>query len=115
MIDAATRFIAMLRTGAPIRFWAMVGASIALTGIVCWFVWIIAYGPWPLAQAARRLDILGKALWINLAMIGVIVVSLSNQKFSAKGLGGSVDIAGQDDPPDPPQKVVTTTTTEVKP
>lgn len=114
MIDAATRFIAMLRTGAPIRFWAMVGAAVAMTIFAAALVWIVWRGGWPPAQASRQLDILGKSLWLALVMILVIVVSLTNQKFSAKGLGGSIDLSGQDEPPAPVASVVTTTSTEIK-
>lgn len=108
-----SRFFATLRETAPIRFWALVGASVVLTVIAAWLVCIIAYGPWPAAQSARRLDILGKALWFDMFMVLVVVASLTLSKVSAKLFGGSFDIGHDGDEPEP-KKVTTTTTTEVK-
>jgi hypothetical protein len=113
MIAWTGRFLAMLRQTAPIRFWAMVGAAVAMTIFAAVLVWIIWRGGWPVVQAARQLDILGKALWITLAMVLIIVVSLTNQKFSARGLGGSLDLSGQDEA-QPAATVTTTTTTKTE-
>lgn len=76
-----------------VRFWAMVGAAIALTAFAGGLVWVIWHGGWPLNQAGRQLDILGKALWIMLVMILIIVVALTGQKLSAKGFNSSIDIS----------------------
>lgn len=112
-MDRISRFMAVLRESAPIRFWAMVGAAIALTIFAGVLVWIIWRGGWPATQASRQIDILGKALWITLAMILIIVVSLTSQTFRARGLGGSIDISGTDENETVP-KTTTTTTTETK-
>ncbi len=110
-----SRFFATLREAAPIRFWALVGASITLTVIAAWIIAIIAYGHWAAAQDARRLDILGKALWFDLFMVLVVVASLTLSKVSAKLFGGSFDIGHDgEDVPDPPKTVITTTKTEVQ-
>lgn len=107
------RLFATLKEAAPIRFWALVGASVILTFIAAWLICIVAYGDWPLPQAARRLDILGKALWFTLFMVLVVVASLTLSKVSAKLFGGGFDI-GHDDEGDEPKSVITTTKTEVK-
>lgn len=109
------RFLATIREHAPIRFWALVGASIVLTFMAAWLVCIIAYGDWPGMQAARRLDILGKALWFTLFMVLVVVASLTLSKVSAKLFGGSFDIGHDDEADDgePAKTVTTTTKTEV--
>lgn len=98
-----------LLTAAPVRFWAMVGAAVALTFIAIWMVWIVWHGGWPLAQAPRQLDIIGKALWLVLGMILLIVLALTLQRLSASGVWGRVDVGAGE--PDPGVTKVTTETT----
>lgn len=108
-------FLTMLRQAGPIRFWAMCGGAVVLTLYSVWTVYILVYHIWPdaHAEASRIIDILGKSNWIALAAIIVIVVSLSNQKLSARGLGGtSIDISGSQNEPD--STVTVETKTEVK-
>jgi hypothetical protein len=116
VIESIGRFLTMLRNSAPMRFWALVGASIILTFMAAWLVCIISYGAWPPMQAARRLDILGKALWFTLFMVLVVVASLTLSKISAKAGTASFDIGhdGEDKPEPPPAVVTTTTRTEVQ-
>lgn len=78
---------------APVRFWAMVGAAIALTALAAVLIWIVWAGGWH-NQQPRQLDILGKALWLDLGMLGLIVLALTMQHLSAKGAWGSVDVGG---------------------
>lgn len=108
------RFWRALLAAAPVRFWAMVGAAVALTAMAAWIIWIVWHGGWPLSQAGRQLDILGKALWLVLAGILLIVLALTLQKLSASGVWGHVDVGSESDPP-PAQTVTTTTKTEIKP
>ncbi len=112
-MNRLSRLLVVLRQNAPLKFWASLGASMTFTLSAVWLIWIIAYGAWPSMQAARRLDILGKALWFNLFMVLVVVASLTLSRVSAKVFGGGFEI-GHDDEDEDPKKVVTTTTTEVK-
>lgn len=104
------RFLSTLREHAPMRFWALVGASMLLSLISAWLIFIIAYGDWPGAQAARRLDFLGKSLWFTLFMVLVAVSAITMSKVSAKLLGGSFEI-GHDEMEANGKSGVTTTTT----
>ena len=119
MGNAVIRFLKSLNEMASLRTWAMFLAGPPLLVFAAWLVWIVAFGGWPIGQASRQLDILGKALWITLFLLGVIIVSLAAAKVRGTGIGGtSFEIeSGNNEgrqPPAPPA-VVTTTTTEVKP
>lgn len=99
-----------LLAAAPVKFWASTGCALVMTALATGLVWIVWKGPWPMSQAGRQLDILGKALWTVLVIIGAVVLSFAGQKISAKGLGGSSIDIGNDAAP---QVVTTTTKTEV--
>ena len=88
-------------TSAPVRLWALILAGPPLTLFAAGLVWIIWKGPWPAALADMQLTILGRALLISLALIGVIVVALAAVKVKATGVGGtSLEVDG-DRPPGP--------------
>lgn len=109
-------FLDRLNRIASIRTWAMFMAGPFLLLFAVWLVFLIRNG-WPLNQASRQLDILGKALWIVLATNAVIIVALAAARVRAGGPGGSsIEISSDGEPPRPSQPAVrTTTTTEVKP
>lgn len=92
------RTLACYLAAPGVRFWAMVGAAISLNGFAGWLVWIIWHGGWPLSQAGRQLDILGKALWLTLGMILIIVVALTDKIVRAVGFNSSIDIGRSDSP-----------------
>lgn len=114
------RFLKSLNEIASIRTWAMFLAGPPMLLFAGWLVWIVWHGGWPPAQAARQLDILGKALWITLALLAVIIVSLAAAKVRGTGLGGtsfeieSGNNEGRDPPSAPAAEVTTTTKTEIK-
>lgn len=103
-----------LLAAAPARFWAMVGAAMALTVFAAALVWIVWHGGWPISQAPRQLDILGKALWFILLGIIIIVIALTARRVDASGVLGHLSVSGEDDP-QPAAKVTTTTTVETPP
>lgn len=86
-----------LLAAASIRFWVMVGAAMALTVFAAWLVWIIAWHWAPLVEAGRRIDILGRALWIVLGGLVLIVIALTGKRVEASGAWGRLDVS--DDPP----------------
>ncbi|HEY0265711.1 MAG TPA: hypothetical protein VGC16_03105 [Rhizomicrobium sp.] len=91
-----------LLAAASIRFWAMVGAAMMLTAFAAWLVWIVAWHWPPPVETGRRLDILGKALWIVLGGIVLVVIALTGKRVEASGLWGRLDVRGGDDPASPP-------------
>lgn len=99
-----------LLAAASIRFWAMVGASMALTIFAAWLVWLVAYRWAPLIEAGRRIDILGKALWIVLGGVIAVVFGLIGKHVEVSGIWGRLNVSG-DDPVQPPAPATVTTTT----
>ena len=93
---------------ASVRFWAMVGAAIALSAFAAWLVWIIWRGGWPVSIAPRQVDILGWALFIVLFGVILVVIALTGKHVEANGVWGRIDVSGGDDPAAPPAVTVTT-------
>lgn len=98
---------------APARFWVMAGAAMALTAVALFVISILAWHWAPLVETARRIDILGKALWFILLGIIIIVIALTGQKVDIKSALGSLSAGGGSDDA-PAAKVTTTTTTNVE-
>ena len=93
----SSRVLNALLGAAPVRLWALIGAGPPLTAGAAALAWIIWRGDWPVALAARRLDILGFSLYGALGLIGVIVVSLASVKVRAQGVAGaSLEIDGDE-------------------
>lgn len=85
---SAKLFPAMLRA-APVRLWALILAGPPLTLFAAGLAGIVWKGPWPTTLAGMQLTILGRALFIALALVGVIVVALASVKVKATGLAGT--------------------------
>jgi hypothetical protein len=75
----------------------MVGAAMALTLFAAALVAIVTWHWPPLIEAGRRLDILGKALWIILGGIILIVIALTGKHVEASGAWGRLNVGGGDD------------------
>lgn len=103
---------AMLRA-APVRLWALILAGPPLTLFAAAIVGIIWKGPWPNHLAGDQLTILGRALFIALALIGVIVIALAAVRVKATGVGGaSLEVDGDHDGHSVSQTVSATVTRE---
>lgn len=88
-----------LLAAASVRFWAMVGAAMVLTVFAAGLVWIMAWH-WPApVESGRRIDILGKALWIVLSGIILVVIALTGKRVEASGTWGRLDVRDGDDAP----------------
>jgi len=98
---------------ASARFWVMAGAAIAMTMVALFVISILTWHWAPLIETARRIDILGKALWFILLGIILIVIALTGQKVDIKSALGSLSAGGGSDDA-PAAKVTTTTTTNVE-
>ena len=111
-----SRIWAGLLTAAPPRFWAQIGAAMALTLFAGGLVLIIWKGPWTLAVEAARLDALAK---IALALLGLILVALVAITELRVGISGGkdgfkADVEKDDGEGKPVATVITTTTTEIE-
>lgn len=111
MTIIASAWAALIKA-APVRLWALIMAGPPLTVFAAGLTVIVWRGPWPDALAGQQLSILGYGLFIALALIGVIVISLAAVKVKGSALGGSFEVEGDDDPA---PTVTTTTTTAVSP
>ncbi len=90
-------FPAMLKA-APVRLWALILAGPPLTVFAAGLVGVVWKGPWPAALAGQQLSILGHALLIAMALIGVIVIALAAVKVKATGLAGTgFEVEGNDE------------------
>lgn len=108
------RLLRSLNEIASLRTWAMFLAGPPMLAFAAWLVWIVWHGGWPSEQAARQIDILGKALWITLALLGVIIVSLAAAKVRGTGLAGTsfeIESGNNEGRALPPSAAVITTTT----
>lgn len=102
-----------LLAAASVRFWAMVGAAMALTVDGIWVTWIVAYH-WPVgSEDALRIKVLAAALIIVLVGVILVVIALTGKRVEASGMWGRLDVSG-DDPP-PTVTTTITTKTETKP
>ena len=85
-----------------LKFWALLGAAVMMTigsGIL---VWIVYRGGWPVTLREKQLDILGMSLFLLLAGILVVVVTLASARLTAQGPGNfRVEVDSDDSPPGP--------------
>lgn len=99
---------------APPRFWAQVGAGMALTLFAVGVVLILWLGPWTLAVESRRVDALARICLAVLFLVLVALAAITELKFGISGGkdGFKADVERDDDPP--ATTVTTTTTTEIQ-
>lgn len=82
------------------------GSGLALTGVAVWLVRAVIGGDWPLALAAARLTIVGRALYAVLALLGLVLTGLAMtvalRQVSARFMGADFSASGGhgDDAPD---------------
>jgi hypothetical protein len=106
---------AMMAAAAP-RFWAQVGAGMAMTVVLVGYGLVIWLGPWPVTLACKQLDLLGQGQLMAGFLVLVALVCITGMKvgFSGGREGFHADLDQPDEPPSPPPaKITTTTTTEV--
>jgi len=102
---------AMLAAGS-LRFWAQIGAGMALTMVFVGYGLVIWRGPWAATRQQQQLDLLGQGQIAAALMVLVALVCITGMKLglSAGKDGVKADVERDDEPP----TVTTTTTTEVK-
>lgn len=100
------------------RFWAQVGAAMALTIVFVGYGVVIWKGPWPVDRAQQQLDLLGQGHLLAGFLVLVALVCITGIRVgfdaSRQGIRANIDRDDDDEPPVAP-KVITTTTTEVTP
>jgi len=103
---------AMLAAGS-LRFWAQIGAGMALTLVFVGYGVVIWRGPWAVTRQQQQLDLLGQGQIAAALMVLVALVCITGMKLglSAGKDGVKADVERDDEPP----TVTTTTTTQVKP
>jgi hypothetical protein len=105
---------AMLAAGS-LRFWAQIGAGMALTLVFVGYGLVIWRGPWAATRQQQQLDLLGQGQIAAALMVLVALVCITGMKLglSAGKDGVKADVERDDEPT---QQAVTTTTTtaEVK-
>lgn len=92
---------------------SIIGAAVG-TGFAAWLVWIVTWGPWPIATALRRIDALAWALLLILATVAIVLISLgmviTPRKVKASGPAGfGFETSSGDDPTPIATTQVTTT------
>jgi hypothetical protein len=102
---------AMLAAGS-LRFWAQIGAGMALTLVFVGYGLVIWRGPWAATRQQQQLELLGQGQIAAALMVLVALVCITGMKLglSAGKDGVKADVERDDEPP-----TVTTTTTQVKP
>jgi len=103
---------AMLAAGS-LRFWAQIGAGMALTLVFVGYGVVIWRGPWAATRQQQQLDLLGQGQIAAALMVLVCPVCITGMRLglSASKDGVTADMERDDEPT---QQVITTTTTEVK-
>ena len=96
---------------APPRFWAQVGAAMALSFLLMGYGLVVWLGPWPESTANKRLDILGQGQAIAGFLVLVALACITGMKigFNASKSGVSANVGDDEDPP--PTTTVQTTVT----
>lgn len=75
--------------------WALLGAGPALTAVLCWIIWILAYKAWPEAVAESRVQMLGAIALAMAGILGLVVFRLASgnlKRFEARAGPGSISI-----------------------
>jgi len=105
---------ALLAAGS-LRFWAQIGAGMALTLVFVAYGAVIWKGPWPATAAPLQLELLGQGQLGAALMVLVALVCITGMKLGISGGkdGFKADVERDDETPT--ATVTTTTTTEVKP
>lgn len=79
---------------------AWMGAAVVCTGLTIWLAWLIRWD-WPADRAEQQLTILGNALYIALALIGIVTfgLTLRNAIRNIKGTwgGATLSATGKDE------------------
>ncbi len=74
------------------------GAGLALTMLSLWLAWNVLHAPWPVSLAGARLHIIGSALYIVLALLGLVLTGLSMtvalRQVSARFMGADFSASG---------------------
>lgn len=114
---APGRVWAAMMAAASARFWAQVGAGMALTVVLVGYGLVIWLGPWPVTLAGKQLDLLGQGQLMAGFLVLVALVCITNMRvgLNATRDGLHADLDQSDDPEPEPKVITTTTTTEVKP
>lgn len=85
--------------------------TMALTGIVCWIVWILWLGGWAPATALARIDKIGLIAILITVIMGVSMIGLqlaiNRRQLKGSAFGASFEASGGDEV----APAVTTTTT----
>ena len=103
---------ALLAAGS-LRFWAQIGAGMALTLVFVGYGVIIWRGPWPATAAPIQLELLGQGQLGAALMVLVALVCITGMKLGISGGkdGFKADVE-RDEEPTPIATVTTTTTVE---
>jgi hypothetical protein len=105
---------AMLAAGS-LRFWAQIGAGMALTMVFVGYGLVIWRGPWAATRQQQQLDLLGQGQIGAGLMVMLCLVCITGMKLGlSAGKDGVKMDAERDDEPTQQAVTTTTTTTEVK-
>lgn len=97
------RIWSAMLAAAPPRFWAQVGAGMALTLFAAGIVVALRFGPWTLAVERARIDAL---FWIAigvLLLVALALAAITELRFGIRASkdGFKADVERDDDPPQP--------------
>lgn len=85
---------------APPRFWAQVGAAMALTLFAAGLVFILWLGPWSLSVERARIDALARICLAVLFLVLVALAAITELRFgiNASKDGFRADVERDDEP-----------------
>jgi hypothetical protein len=92
---------AALMLAGSARFWAQVGAGVALSGLLMGYGLVIWLGPWPAGSASKQLDLLGQGQLIAgfLVLVALACITGTKVNFNASRQGLSANVDGDDEQP----------------
>lgn len=99
-------------SAAPPRFWAQVGAGMALTLFAAAIVSILWLGPWTATVERARVDALARICLAVLFLVLVALAAITELKFGIRAGkdGFNADVERDDEAPKPTTTVQTTVT-----
>jgi hypothetical protein len=106
---------AMMLAGSA-RFWAQVGAGVALSGLLMGYGLVIWLGPWPATSAGKQLDLLGQGQLIAgfLVLVALACITGTKVNFNASRSGVSANVDGDDEPQSTTVETTVTVTEQPK-
>ena len=94
------RVWATMMLAGSARFWAQVGAGMALSALLMGYGLVIWLGPWPATAAGKQLDLLGQGQLIAgfLVLVALACITGTKVNFNASRQGLSANVDGDDEP-----------------